>query len=261
MINYKKILEIVRLTREYSLPAWGKAEVLEYKSGSASDAVTEIDQKIELYLQEQFRQIEPDITFVGEEYGGDRTADTYWIVDPIDGTGLFFRGLTGCSTMGALVSNGEVIFSFIYDFVHDVMYHAIKDQGAYKEGVPISVSGRSLERSYLAYESNLKQEGKLDKKIKSLGMFNTIKYMSAGYEYAMVAEGKIDGRVVFGALGNDYDFAAGILLVAEAGGVVTNINQDGYHLQNYDHIAANPQVHQALTEGEDSLFANQEKQS
>lgn len=257
-MNYKEILNAVRATRKISLPAWGNIEVKEYKSTSSHDAVTEIDTQIESYLCEKFALIDPTINFVGEEYGGDRTSSKYWIVDPIDGTGLFVRGLVGCSTMGALVENGIVVFSFIYDFVHDVMYHAIRTQGAFKDGEPIHVSDRTLMRSYMGYESDLRKEGKKEKLDQCLGQFNRIQYMSAGYEYALVAEGKIDGRVVYGAFGNDYDFAPGTLLVKEAGGVVTNIGHTDYALSMADHIAANPIVHAELTQREDSLFPSKD---
>lgn len=62
----------------------------------------------------------------------------------------------------------------------------------------------------------------------------------------MVASGKLDARIQFDPWGYDYDFAAGSLLVAEAGGVVTNINSSEYDYRNLDFIAASPKVYKGL---------------
>ena len=81
-----------------------------------------------------------------------------------------------------------------------------------------------------------------------------LKFMCAGHEFAMVASGKLEGRIMYDPYGFDYDFAPGSLLVSEAGGVVTNIGSDKYDYRNLNSIAANPKLHQALTEGEGALF-------
>ena len=74
-------------------------------------------------------------------------------------------------------------------------------------------------------------------------MFNTI---SCGFELAAVASGKIEGRIVLDAYGDDYDYAAGTFLVSEAGGKVTNLGSDDYDFRNHSFIAANPVVHEEL---------------
>ena len=78
--------------------------------------------------------------------------------------------------------------------------------------------------------------------------------ISAGFEYAMVASGKLDARISLDPYGKIWDFAPGSLLVAEAGGVVANIGSKGYDYRNFNFIAANPVIYKELTEGKNPLF-------
>ena len=71
--------------------------------------------------------------------------------------------------------------------------------------------------------------------------------IACGYEYALVAEGKLDGRVCLDGFGGDYDYAPVSLLVSEAGGVVKNIGKDTYDYRNHDFLATNPRVYEELS--------------
>jgi fructose-1,6-bisphosphatase/inositol monophosphatase family enzyme len=68
-----KILNLVRSTRQMSLPYFGNVEVKSYKTEQVVDAVTQIDQDIEFFLKKELSALTPDTTFVGEEFGGDRS--------------------------------------------------------------------------------------------------------------------------------------------------------------------------------------------
>jgi len=248
------VLPIIKKTREILLPHWGKVENVKYKDGQAHSVVTELDKKVEKFLYGELNKVFPDIVFVGEEFGGDRTARKFWLADPIDGTSHFVRGLPFCTTMLALIEDGQVIFSAIYDFINDVMYHAERGKGAYKNGLPIQVSNRSSGKIYLAWEThhdkpeNKKIEDELHK------FASHFELVCSGYEHAMVAEGKIEGRVCFDHWGEDYDYAPGTLLISEAGGIVTNIGKTSYNYKDYRFIAASPIVYKKLTEGSDAIF-------
>jgi len=73
--------------------------------------VTKLDTDVEEFVSDELTKIYPDIGFVGEEHGGNREAARFWIMDPIDGTGHFIRGLPFCTSMIALVEDGHVNFS------------------------------------------------------------------------------------------------------------------------------------------------------
>lgn len=242
----EKVLPIIKNTRSITLPHFGKAEVLVRKSESAHDVVTELDQKVETYLKNELQKIYPDVGFVGEEFGGSRMVKKFWLVDPIDGTGLYLRGIPFCTTMLALVEDGEVIFGVIYDFVNDIVYHAEKGKGAYKNGTRIQVSDKEIKNSYIAWETHWDKSENMKKVVELRKISTLFKSLCNGYEYALIAEGKLEGKVVFDPYGGDYDFAAGTLLVAEAGGIVRNIGSEGYDYRNLNFIASNPAVHAEL---------------
>ncbi len=250
----ESVLPIIRKTREITLPHFGKAEILHKKSASAHDVVTALDNEVETFLQTELKKIYPDVEFAGEEFGGSREGKRFWLVDPIDGTSLFLRGIPFCSTMLALVEDGQVIFSAIYDFVNDIMYHAEKGKGAYKNGERIHVSDRSAEEAYIGWETHLSNPENLKIFVKLRDVASMYKSMCSGYEYALVAEGKLEARVTFDPWGKDYDFAPGSLLVQEAGGVVANLGSKTYDYRKLNFIAGNPKLYKKLTEGDDAVF-------
>jgi myo-inositol-1(or 4)-monophosphatase len=243
----EKVLPIIKEAGLAILPFYGNAPVTKNKGDGAYDVVTELDTKTEKFLAERLRKIYPDIEFAGEEFGGKKTAERFWLADPIDGTAHFVRGMPFCTTMIALIENGKAVFSVIYDFVNDKMYYAEKGRGAKMNGEAIHVSNRPLKDAYLAkeinvvdYKKNLDIYLSLDKKCI---LFHTI---SCGFEFTMTASGKTEGRIALNGYGNDYDYAAGMLLVSEAGGKATNLGKDDYDFRDHSFVAANPIVHDEL---------------
>ncbi|HYF29279.1 MAG TPA: inositol monophosphatase [Candidatus Paceibacterota bacterium] len=248
------VLPVLSGLRDILMPHWGNVEVLKEKGAGAHDIVTELDIAVEERTRTELAELYPDIAFVGEEGGGDRTADRLWLMDPIDGTGHYLRGLPFCTSMLAYIEAGQVRFSAIYDFVNDRVYWAERGKGAYCNGDRLGVSNRKLRESYVAWESN--QSEAANRELTQLlrqetNLFNSI---NAGWEMAMVASGKLDARICFEPYGKDYDFAPGSLLVEEAGGVVANVGTTTYDYRNTSFIAAGPTLYQELTEGERSIF-------
>ncbi len=254
MEKYTEVLDVMRKTREITLPSWGNVEVLNQKNTSAASAVTEIDEKVEKYLATEFLKIMPEVSYVGEEFGGDRTAKKFWLVDPVDATGCYIHGLPYCTTMVSLIEDNRVVFGAIYDFINDIMYHAILGHGAFANNATIQVSEREAGQAYLCYETKTEKPENIKKYVTVSDHYPLLIHVSAGYEYILVATGKLDGRIAHDPYGTDYDFAPGTLLVSEAGGVVTNIGSNSYSYSTPSHIAANKSVHSALTEGEKALF-------
>lgn len=244
---------ILRRVRGIVLPYHGKVEHRS-KSELTYDIVTDLDIQVENFLREELAKIYPEIVFVGEETGGDRFAAKKWLCDPIDGTAHFVRGTPFCTTMLAYIENGVVMFSVIYDFVNDQVYHAQRGKGAFCDGLPIHVSSRTLKGSYLSWETHLQKEENLQKHLLLTRKSSFFKTICAGYEFILVATGKIEGRICFDPFGKDYDFAAGSLLVTEAGGIVANIGKRNYDYTNLDFIATNPTVYNELTTAEDAIF-------
>ena len=160
-----------------------------------------------------------NIPILGEEYGGEITDERYWVIDPIDGTANYFRGLDECCVSIALMEGNEALVGVVYNFNNNQMYTAIKGHGAFLNNEKISVSDiaskskASITTGFPASESiessmNFLEDLKGWKKVRMFG--------SAALSCAYVASGKCDYYSEKGVY--LWDIAAGICLVKEAGG-------------------------------------------
>lgn len=222
---------------------------------TATDIVTKLDRQTESLLSERLSKFDSGVGFRGEEFGVTKEGSKTWLVDPIDGTNHFVRGLPFCNTMIALIDDGQVVLSVIHDFVRKDTYWAIKGQGAYKNDQKIHVSNRSLNQSLLSFETH--QDKPENQKpyfqIQKDGA-NIISTVNCGFEFSMVASGRYDARLAFDGYGFDWDYAPGSLLVQEAGGIVANIGSNKYDYKNHNLIATNPVIFKELTEGKNPIF-------
>lgn len=233
---------------------YGNVAALDKGGDSIAGIVTELDRKTETFLAQELSKALPGIGFRGEEFGVQSEAETTWLVDPIDGTAHFVRGIPFCTTMVALIHKGEVVMSAIYDFVNDDLYWAIRGKGAYKNDQKISVSKRTLAQSLISFETRLEDPKNYEKYIAVRKQAGIISTLNAGFEFAMIASGKLDARIGLNPYGMDWDFAPGSLLVEEAGGVAKNIGKDTYDYRNHDYIIGNPLVYEGLTTGQNPIF-------
>jgi myo-inositol-1(or 4)-monophosphatase len=244
-----QILSIIRSTRSITLPFYGKAEIIGQKDNSPSNVVTKLDNEVEQYLKSEFKKVNETIEFAGEEFGGSRDKKKLWLVDPIDGTIHFIRGIPYCTTMVALIEDGQVVFSAIYDFVNDIMYYAEKGKGAFKNEEKLKISDRKVNQSIIGFESS-----DLDMRDKMRERCLLLNHIVAGYEFILVATGKVEGRICYNPFGKDYDYAPGSLLVSEAGGFVANIGSSTYDYRNTNFIAGNKYLFDNLTKGPSAIF-------
>ena len=251
----EKLLDLVRSTKYLSLPFYGNVEAINFKNGDFSNIQTQIDLDIEAFLQKNLQSMFPNIPFVGEELGGDISANKFWLVDPIDGTANYVRGTVGCTTMLSLIDNGQVEMAIIYDFTKDKMYWAAKNVGSYCNNEKLQVSQRTWNHSSIMFET--KNEDFMQFVLKELKSRLDFKYSCAGYEYILVATGKVEGRVSLDPYGAIWDYAPGSLLVEEAGGVVRNIQSDLYDYKNLNHIVCNKEVYLNLVENIDAFHNKQ----
>ncbi|MDB5175239.1 MAG: inositol monophosphatase, monophosphatase [Candidatus Saccharibacteria bacterium] len=234
---------------------YGNIESLSKGDGSSvGGVVTELDRKTEQFLADKLGAFSSEIGFRGEEFGVQSHADTTWLVDPIDGTAHFIRGLPFCTTMVSLIENGVVVMSVIHDFVRDDTYWAIRGRGAYCNDTPISVSNRTLAQSLISFETRVENPQNYEKYLAVRNQASIIATINCGFEFAMIASGKLDGRLGLNPYGMDWDFAPGSLLVSEAGGVATNIGKATYDYQDHDYIITNAVIHAELTSGPDAIF-------
>jgi myo-inositol-1(or 4)-monophosphatase len=223
------------------------------KTKSPGDYVTNVDQAAESLIIDMLSHSYPNHGFLGEESGETEQssdAEYQWIIDPIDGTTNFIRKVPHWCISIACRYRGKTQVGVVYDPVRDEIFSAVKGQGAQLNGKRIRVSSlRNLDDSLLATGFPFRDETKLDDYMTFFArLFPNCSDMrragSAALDLAYVAAGRFDGFWEFGL--KPWDTAAGALLVAEAGGMVGDIQGNPNYEDSGSIVAANPKVFKAM---------------
>ena len=222
------IEEIVRQAGEILLHADRSALHTDAKAGNAN-FVTAYDRKVQAFLQKELLTLLPEAAFVGEEediHPSIRQGYAY-IVDPIDGTLNFIRDRKESAVSVCLTRDGQPVLGVVYNPYTNAMYTAEKGQGAFKNGSPIHVSDYALEQGLVLFGSASYYGETYDLTFqKAREYFDLAMDLrrggSAALDCCAIAEGKAE--LFFEVRLYPWDVAAGIVLVEEAGGVVTNMD-------------------------------------
>jgi myo-inositol-1(or 4)-monophosphatase len=231
---------------------FGEVEHLQVSLKGPANFVTAADRRAEDILREELAKARPDYGFLGEE-GGRRegTDKTHcWIVDPLDGTSNFLHGIPHFAISIALERDGEPFAGVIYSPIQDEMYVAERGSGAFLNGRRLRVSGRRrLEESLFA--TGIPFLGLADHALfmRQLRAVMAVasgvrRFGSAALDLAYVAAGRYDGYWENGL--NPWDIAAGIVLVREAGGFVTDLTGGRKMFSGGGVLATNTTLHQEL---------------
>jgi myo-inositol-1(or 4)-monophosphatase len=208
----------------------GYGQVHQIEMKSLTDPVTETDKRSEKYIISYIKEHYPDHSIVAEESGFHQgTNGSCWYIDPLDGTVNFSHGIPIFCVSIAYAENGEIKLSAVYEPMRDELYSAEKGKGAWLNDRPIKVSKpkdliRSLSVTGFPYDQNsyeMKRGLELYQKF-SLNAQACRRFGSAALDMCYVAAGRMD--IYFEISVNSYDIAAGILLVQEAGGIVTKFD-------------------------------------
>lgn len=217
------VVSIFASFRNELLAAFGNVE---HTLKSDSSPVTAWDVAVEKKLQEALDEAFPFFGFQGEETGKSGNDQTYWLVDPIDGTTSFIRGLAYSTNMAALVHEGIVIAAVVYDFVHDVVYTAVKGEGSFKNGQRIRVNTHRRTDNLVIYVMTRQQFPLIREALTELGMRTVQPMGGAGHAYGLLAEGKIDGIVNLHTSMGAYDNGPGVLIAEEAGAALLAFDEE-----------------------------------
>jgi len=214
------------------------------------DLVSYVDQETERRLVAGLRQLLPEAGFITEEgtAGPDtHTGEFTWIIDPLDGTTNFVHGLPVYSISVALLHRKELAVGVVHEVNRDESFRAVRGGGAFCNGQPIHVSDvPALNNALIATGFPYTDFGLLSRYLPVLGAFMTRSHGvrrlgSAAVDLAYVAAGRFEAFFEFNL--NAYDVAAGILLVREAGGHVTQFLEVGDPLFGREVLASNGLLH------------------
>ncbi len=215
-----------------------------------NDFVTEVDRNAEAVIIGILREKYPQHAILAEESGAQSGNEFEWIIDPLDGTTNFLHGLPQFAVSIALKVKGRLDLGVIYDPIKEEMFTASRGEGALLNDRKIRVSNRKgLEGALLGTGIPYRDLRFMDN---YLGMLKDLTRDTAGIrrpgsaalDFAYVACGRTDG---FWELGlSEWDFAAGALLVREAGGLVTDIGGGERFLETGNVIAGSIKVHNAM---------------
>lgn len=245
----EKIIALVKQTKTF---VGNRERAGHIKVKGPADYVTQVDTDIQGFLAKELGSLFPEIQFLGEEEGlHEMDADTYWILDPIDGTTNLIHDYQHSVVSLALYEKGEITMGVIYDPFREDVYHAEKGKGSFLNGMPIHVSdAETLAETIIAvgtspYDKELAEDN--FRRIRSV--FDRAQDIrrtgSAAMDLAYVACGRTGG--FFEPRLSPWDFAAGMLLVQEAGGKVTDFEGKPLNLlQRGSVVASNGKVHGEL---------------
>ncbi len=216
---------------------FGELENLQVSKKGPKDFVTKTDKRVERILIEELTKSKRSYSFITEESGKilNKKKDTFWIIDPIDGTTNFLHGIPHFAISIALQNNGEIITGLIFDPIKNEVFYAEKDSGSFLNNNRIRVSKKSnLEECLFA--SNNKGLKSIYPK---LDLRNT---GCAALDLAYVGCGRLDGY--FHNEINLWDVAAGKIIIEEAGGKVNKISD--YEINKIDIRAGNPNIYEKM---------------
>jgi len=193
---------------------FGEIEKLQVSKKGPKDFVTQSDLRTEKIIIDELKKAKPNYSILSEEKGIENNKDknNTWLIDPIDGTINYLHGVPHFAISIALKSYNQIIAGLIYDPIKDEMFYAEKNNGAYLNNQRIKVSKKNkVEDCLFATGSKIDIEELL-----------TRRSGCAALDMAYVAAGRYDGY--FQNNLNLWDIAAGIIIVKEAGGILSELD-------------------------------------
>jgi myo-inositol-1(or 4)-monophosphatase len=246
------MIESARKAARGLLRDFGEVEQLQVSQKGPGDFVSAADHRVEKTLLQELKKARPDFGFLFEEGGVIEGADPayVWVIDPLDGTTNFLHSIPHFAISIGLVKNGEPIAGVIYQPLTDEMFWAEKGAGAWVNDRRLRVSARRrLEDAVIT--TGIPHHGRPEPD-RFMGQLRKVMDLTAGIrrfgaaslDLAYVAAGRCDGFWEIGL--KPWDIAAGMIIVREAGGYVSDFDGPHSPLQSGNLVAANDQLHMPL---------------
>ena len=231
---------------------FGEVEQLQVSLKGPGDFVSNADHKAERAVRQELSRARPGYSFLMEESGAipGQDSEHRWIVDPLDGTTNFLHGLPHFCISIALERAGEVVAGVIFDPLKDELFWAEKGIGAYLNDRRLRVSARrQIANALIATGTPYGQGGDRPRYLRQLdaimaSVADVRRLGAAALDLAYVAAGRYDGYWEYGL--QTWDIAAGLLLVREAGGYLSEPDGGEDPMSSGDVLAANDHLHGLL---------------
>ena len=245
---YKAGIEAGKILKEYFDKSYG----IESKD-VISNLVTEVDKISETKIIEIIKKDFPEHNILSEEIGAINTASNVkWIIDPIDGTINYAHRIPICCVSIGVEVNGEVIMGLVFNPLSGEQFFSEKGKGAFLNDKKIHVSVQDDIRSALVvtgfpYDTSRNPNDPVSIFSKFVNMDIPVRRLgSAALDLCWTACGRFDGFWEFNL--SPWDVSAGYLIMEEAGGKVTDFNNNKYSIYNKEILATNGLVHNAMLE-------------
>ncbi len=246
----EKLLELIKETKKIALDR-GSAHDVAVKG--LADFVTKVDMGVQEFLRPRLAELYPQVQFMSEEkdnsdidFGG-----RVWVLDPIDGTTNLIHDYKMSAVSIGMVDNGVPVMGVVYNPFTDELFYARKGSGAFLNGEPVKVTGAdTLAKSLISVGTSPYRKELADKN------FEIIKKLfiasedirrcgSAALDLCYAACGRIDA--FFERNLKPWDYSAGIIILREAGGMVTDMegNEPSYQIPS-DIVATNGKIHEKI---------------
>lgn len=221
-------------------------DLVKVQTKQPGDFVTEIDKLVEAEIIEIIHEAYPEHAILAEESGASGESEHLWVIDPIDGTTNFIHGFPQYAVSIAYFQNGVAQHAVVYDPNRNELFTASRGSGAFLNDRRIRVSKRiRLADSLVGTGFPYRVFQNADT---YMAMFRELTEKTAGLrrpgaaslDLAYVACGRYDAFFEFGL--SPWDFAAGVLMVQEAGGLVSDFHGESGYEQSGDIVAGNPKV-------------------
>lgn len=220
-----------------------------------ADYVTEVDFAVQQFIRRRLEELYPEVQFLSEEKSNEEIDKNglVWVLDPVDGTTNLIHDYRASVISLALMQKGSVVLGMIYNPYTDELFSAQKGKGSYCNGQKIEVSGaETMEKCLISIGTSPYYKEMAEKNFKVFqAIFKDCQDIrrsgSAALDLAYVACGRIEAY--FERNLKIWDYAAGMLLVRESGGQVTDYRGNDADTEMISNItAANPKINSVLTE-------------
>ncbi len=242
--------KILHAAGKLALDFFQKRHELTIERKGRQDLVSLADQAVERAIRGELARTFPADAIIGEEDGASDNhlaARGVWVIDPIDGTSNFLRGMPYWCCVMAYWVDGVTEIGLTYDPVHDELFACRRGQGATRNGQPIRVSGRPVEAACVGLSFNFKQDARayaaMIDRLNDAGLDHR-RSGSTALHLAHVADGRLDACITRDC--QSWDVLAGLALVAAAGGVASCYTKGATLLERRPVLAAAPQLEAAV---------------